>query len=206
MKLLFTTAFCIAFSSPGWAQQFLPRLGLSLSTVQLGEGFVAPGYQTIPRAGTVAGLEMRLPFNAKTGMAIDVLFHQKGWNGVWEFNTVKYEETVKMNYIEVVALPFVKVSPFYFMAGPSFAVGVGGRSTQTQSQNGRFIIEYKSKFEFDKKIDLSGLLVAGIEIKNKIFFDVRYQRSFTNFFESTNNTPAKNISLQFTAGYLLGEW
>lgn len=187
-----------------YSQNIIPRVGLSLSSINMGEGFVAPDYQTEYRSGIVAGAEADVSFNEKIGLAVSLLYNQKGWNGKWTYNTVAYEDEVRLDYVDMAVMPKVKFKPFYFMVGPVVGIGVGGKTLQRQYVTNGPVVE-EGKPGFDNKFNFAGQLAFGVIIRKRTFIDIRYQKSFTNYFDAVDDTPSKLKSIQLTTGFLFGK-
>jgi hypothetical protein len=187
-----------------FSQSIIPRVGLSISTIDMGEGFVGPDYETEYRTGIVAGAEGEYGFNERIGLAVSLLYSQKGWNGKAKFNTVDYKEEIRLDYLDLGIMPSVKVKPLYFMAGPVIGIGIGGRTERTEYySNGPITNEGKPSFYHT--FNFAGQLVLGVIIRKRAFVDIRYQKSFSNFFDAIDDTPSKLKSIQLTTGFLLGK-
>jgi hypothetical protein len=185
---------------PAFSQSLIPRVGLSMSSIDMGEGFVGPDYETQYRTGMVAGLEGLFSLNEKIGLAVSLLYSQKGWEGNGTFNTVAYKDDVRLDYIDLGVMPYLKVKPFYLMAGPLTGIAIGGKTVQTTYYTNGPIIE-EGKPTFDNKFNFAGQLVFGVIILKKAFIDFRYQKSFTNYFDAIDDTKSKLKSIQVTAGF-----
>ncbi len=202
MKTLTIILLTAISQSVATAQQIIPRVGLSLSSIEMGEGFVGPEYQAKYRMGFAAGVEARQMLTEKFGAAITLQYAQKGWRGSGLFNTVPYEDDLRLDYLDISILPFLKVESFYFMAGPVVAIGIGGKTVQVQHWTNADIV-YKGKPDFDKRVGIAGQVVFGMIIRERIVVDIGYQRFLSNYFDTINNTPSKLMSFRLSAGYII---
>ena len=196
--------FCCMIGLTAFSQNInlISRVGVSISSIDMGEGFVGPDYETGYRTGIVAGLEGEYSFHENIGLAVSLLYSQKGWKGKAKFNTLDYEDDIRLDYLDLGVMPSFRVKPFYLMAGPVIGISTGGKTVQTTYYSNGPIVE-EGKPGFDNKLNFAGQLALGIIILKKAFVDVRYQKSFTNFFDATDDTPSKLKSIQFTVGFLL---
>lgn len=203
IRILLTVACGImAFSAFG--QSIIPRVGLSLSTLDLGERFVGPAYETEYKPGIIAGAEGEFSFNQKFGITLSLLYSQQGWNGKEKFGTINFTEKIRLDYLDMSVMPFVKLQPLYLMAGPVLGIGIGGRTERTMHySNGPIITEGKPSF--DHPLNFAGQLAVGVIIHKRTFVDIRYRKSFSNFYDSIDDTKSKLNSIQLTAGFLFGK-
>lgn len=197
----FLVFFCIT-ALPAFSQSIIPKIGLSASTINMGPGFVGPEYKTENKIGIVAGAEGQFIIHEKLNCIVSLLYSQSGWKGNGKFNTVDYEDDIRLDYLVLSVMPSLKLSPFYLMVGPTMGIATGGRSVQTLYYINGPIIQ-KVEPSFPHKINFGAQLVAGIMIQKRVLVDIRYQKSFTNYFDAIDDTPSKLTSLQLTTGFLI---
>ena len=193
---------CSVITLDAASQSLVPRVGLSMSTIDMGEGFVGPDYKTESRTGIVVGPEGEYHFSERFGLVLSLLYCQKGWKGSAKFNTVDYKEQIRLDYLDLAVMPSLKVKPFYFMAGPVVGIGIGGRTERTEYYSNQPMTS-TGKPSFDNRLNFAGQLVLGVIILKRTYVDVRYQKSFNNFFDSIDDTPSRLNTVQVTTGFLL---
>jgi len=196
-KLLFTSLFAL-LASVTFSQTLIPKAGATFS--KLGGSDVEDQKFNV---GFTLGLGFNLPVGAgPLSIQPELNFIQKGSKS--EFGDITSK--LKLSYIEVPVLvkaTFGTATKFYFNAGPSLGIGMGGKFKQTQGSNSA---EADVKFGdgdddevmyVEKKTDFGLQFGGGVLIADKIMIDIRYGLGLSTL---ESDVTIKNNSLQFTVG------
>ncbi len=185
---------CLILFSTFYAQSqtLIPKIGGSLSTVTIGDNksnFIVD--KTKNKIGFIVGAALELPLHGKFSLQPELLFHQKGFKEISTLNdpivgTINFETSYTLNYLELPVLVKVKLGSFYVNAGPSVALGIGGKYKLKGSGTSNFSHEGKVKFGMrpdndqsdntyvDNNVDVGIQIGGGYVIANLIVVDLRY--------------------------------
>lgn len=196
-KLIFTSVFAL-LASLSFSQTLIPKAGLAMA--KLGGSDVEDQKFNL---GFTLGMGFNLPLGSgPLSIQPELNFIQKGSKA----NIDIYSSKLKLNYLEVPVLvkaTFGETTKFYFNAGPSIALGLGGKLKATE---GSITEEVDVKFGdgedeealyVEKKTDFGLQFGGGVVIAEKIMIDIRYGAGLSSLFE---DEKVKNNVLQFTVG------
>jgi outer membrane protein with beta-barrel domain len=204
---------------PVQGQTLLPKFGVALSTISLSKDFFfSESYDIKNKLGIVGGLGFELMLGEKMALQPELLFYQKGYKTQSKQSNITYETTLTLNYVELPLLFKVKVGSYYVNAGPSIALGVGGKYKNKVS--GPFTgSSFETKVKFgkepdnntssdlyvDNNIDLGLQIGGGYIIADVIMIDLRYGFGLTNIWDKDasigyNDNKSKLKSFQVTMG------
>jgi opacity protein-like surface antigen len=199
-KLLFTVSFAM-LASFTFSQTIIPKVGATLSNW---------GGDDIDGTDAKLGLTLGVGFNfpLATGpisLQPELNFAQKGWKASEGDASVK----VTINYIEIPVLikaSFGEATKFYLNAGPSLAIGLGGK---IKAKDGSMEESVKIKFGdvgeedamyIEKKTDIGLQMGAGVLVAEKVMIDVRYGLGLSSLYK---DGTVKNNVIHFTVGFPL---
>ncbi|MBL7952429.1 MAG: PorT family protein [Flavobacteriales bacterium] len=151
-----------------------------------------------PLLGATSALVVRLPLGEHFALQPELAFSQKGWNCRWFSRPTSANDLLRMNYVELPLLAYRdfgngRLKP-YALAGPTIAMGIGGR--HTYGGFGNYPAPY-ANYQMDAVLfddvprggyfnmwDLSAQIGGGVQLgddRHALFLEVRYQHSFTDF-------------------------
>ncbi len=207
-----------------FAQTIIPRVGLTVSGSSFEPVDFAEKHNQKLLVGFTVGAGYDVFINDRFSVQPEINFIQKGHISEDIAYPDGYEYVLKSefryNYLEVPVLAKVKfggVSKFYVTAGPSIAMGLGGKYKLSSSFGGLPEQDIESKIRFsDKPDDYDGYdvyadnrldvgLQAGVGglLFGKITLDLRYTHGFTDVYD---NYTSKNRVLQFSVGVPLNKY
>ena len=200
-KLIFTSLLALA-GSLTFAQSLIPKAGATFS--KLGGSDVEDQKFNI---GFTLGMGFNLPLGSgPMSIQPELNFIQKGSKASLEIFNTTYSSTLKLNYLEVPVLvkaTFGAGTKFYFNAGPSIAIGMGGKlKTTYNSTTEKADVKFGEGDDEDvvyveKKTDFGLQFGGGVIIAEKVMIDLRYGAGLSTLFEDES---VKNNVLQFTVG------
>jgi hypothetical protein len=220
MKKSILTISALLMFSTLFAQTLIPRVGLTLSN----SSYAPVGFDTgdkassSPLTGFTAGVGYEFTLAGIVSLQPEINFVQKGHKLEEISYPDGYEYIVKQefkyNYLEIPVLAKVKfggLTKFYVAAGPSVAIGLGGKYKIKSTFGGMTDVKYSSDIKFkdqpgdyegqdvyvENKIDIGLQLGGGVILFNKVIVDVRYGLGLTDL---NDDEDSKNNTLQFSVG------
>lgn len=171
------------------------KQGINYSTV----GF-SPGIAQGLTLGYTGGLVFNYQNEKNFALQIELNYSQKGWTE--DLDTISNSYNRKLNYIE---LPFITQivmgkrpkMKVYVNLGTSFAFFLSEKES-LEVNNELYRREYYEK-ELENHFDYSGLGELGLKLNTGIGqfqVGVRYQMTFTDLFDTTEETIIKNSQNQ----------
>jgi hypothetical protein len=224
MKPTIVVAAVLLVTGTLFAQTIIPRAGLTLSNSSFKPIDFAEKNSQKPLIGFTVGAGYDLFINDRLSVQPEINFIQKGHISEDVAYPDGYEyvlkSTFRYNYLEVPIMAKFKfggVSKFYVTAGPSIAMGLGGKYKLSSTFGGLPEQDIESKIHFsDKPNDYDGYDVyadnrfdAGLQagvgglLFGKITLDLRYTYGFTDVYD---NYSSKNRVLQFSVGVPLNKY
>lgn len=219
MKRILSISFCLVLLSIiAKAQTLIPKFGAAVSTISYNQ-LAADGLDVQNKIGIVGGVGLEFMLGGKMALQPELLFHQKGWKSSitdTDFNMTQ-QSTVTINYLEIPILVKVKFGSFYVNAGPSVALGLGGKYTLKESGTYNGTFDWNIKFgntlntsDYEKvdavyinnNIDVGLQVGGGYVVANKIMIDLRYGFGLTNIMDKNDlkDNKSKLRSFQVTVG------
>jgi opacity protein-like surface antigen len=205
------------------AQTFIPKGGLTLSKIAADDD---DGQKFNP--GLTIGVAFNLPMSEVFSVQPELSFIQKGGRATAseEFGDFSYsaKSKVSLNYLEIPVLlkaTFGESTKFFFTAGPSLGIGLGGKfeiKTTVMDQNISTSQTFDGKVKFeeepeeddeeldvlyvDNRLDFGMQLGAGVIIADKVMIDLRYGLGLSSLNDEVEDedTKAQNRVIQFTVG------
>lgn len=170
--------------------------GLNMATIT---GKDASGAITYP--GVVLGCYCTIGLLPSVAIQPEILYSQKGWK-VSDFFGVPGIGKFRIDYVEVpllAKLSFGEIVRPYILIGPYFSNRI--RTTWESTSKGNDF--YGSLDNYVKRYDRGIILGAGIPTPIKLFFEVRYSRSFYTISEEMlGETPDwKNSTISVLVGF-----
>jgi hypothetical protein len=202
-KILFTVAFASLVSFT-FSQSIIPKAGVSLA--KLGGSDVESG-----EAKFNLGFTFGCGFNVELGdgpfsVQPELNYIQKGFKNDQTINGTEVNTKWKISYIELPVLvkaSFGEATKFYLNAGPSIAVGLGGKvKVKGNGMSADVDIKFgdsdsEEVVYIEKRMDFGLQFGGGVIIAEKVMIDVRYGLGLSPLFEDVSVT---NNTLQFTVG------
>lgn len=225
----FITVLAVTLSLTATAQMFIPKAGLTLSTVNFEIESSGSGYDESINSATGFAVGVGYSFGLGSMFSIqpELLFIQKGWNYNETYDdggsySYEYDETAHLNYIELPVLFKVSLGPdnlkFHINAGPSVGFGIGGKFKEKYNEDYfgdpySYSEDVKIKFGdmpdnydgtdyyIDNSIDFGLQIGGGVTIAEKIIIDIRYGLGLSDLFDEADGSgESRNRVLQFTVG------
>ena len=201
-KLFFTVAFA-SLASFAFSQSIIPKAGVSLAKV---------GGSDVEDAKFNLGFTLGCGFNLPLGtgpisVQPELNYIQKGFKSEMDFDGTVLDTRWKVGYLELPVLvkaSFGEATKFYLNAGPSIAMGLGGKM-KVKSNGMSVDVDIKfgdNDFSEDavyieKRMDFGVQFGGGVIIAEKVMIDVRYGLGLSSLYEDVTVT---NNTLQFTVG------
>ncbi|MDA3954365.1 MAG: porin family protein [Bacteroidales bacterium] len=205
MKKVFIISILIllvVLKSSAQVDEFIPfysfglKQGLNYSSV----GF-NPGIKQGATLGYTGGLVYNYQSEKNFALQIELNYTQKGWTE--DLDTLSNSYSRKLDYIE---LPFITQiimgkrpkMKIYFNLGTSFAYFLSEKEN-AEINNEDYRREYYEK-EVENYFDYSGLVELGVKLNTGIGrfqVGVKYQFTFTDLFDTTEETTYDNSQNQF---------
>lgn len=213
------------FAWSSHAQTLIPKAGLTLSKIAL-----ADDDEQKFNPGLTIGVAFNFPVSEVFSIQPEISFVQKGSkssiSGDLINGTYTSKSKISMNYIEMPVLvkaTFGESTKFFFTAGPSLGIGVGGKfeAKFTISEGSNQISEtYDGKVKFgetpqdddeeldalyfDNRLDFGVQLGAGVTIADKVMIDLRYGLGLSRLNDKIEDfdfdNKAQNRVIQLTVG------
>jgi opacity protein-like surface antigen len=235
-KIVLIGALVVAFQITYAQITLIPKAGLTSSTVKTKvdeEGIEIEVADTKIKLGFTVGVGLNIPITKAFSLQPELNFIQKGFSSEWDsdeegivIGTLASKSKLTLNYLELPLLAkytfnISKSSTQFFVeAGPSLALGVGGKAKidnviSDGNNSTKISGEYKVKFGSDELFDIReakeypvenrtdvGLqLGAGTVFSNRIMIDLRYTFGMTNLYDVEGvDISIKNRVLQLTVG------
>lgn len=208
------------------AQTLIPKAGVTISTMAVEDD---QGIKS--KIGYTFGIGYNIPVNDLFSIQPELNYVQKGLKRDFDEEGPYYELSQKssltVNYLELpvlVKMTFGTETKFYLNAGPSIAMGLGGRdkskidyTLEPQGDDplvGTGHIETTGKVKFGKmpdgyegedryfenRFDIGAQFGGGAIINDKIMIDLRYGLGFSNLYGNDDDDRSKHRVLQFTIG------
>jgi hypothetical protein len=157
--------------------------------------------------GFTLGMGFNLPVGSgPISIQPELNFIQKGSKTNLDIFGTTYSSKLKLNYLEVPVLvkaTFGSTTKFYFNAGPSIALGLGGKMKVTEGSTSEEADvkfgegEDEETLYVEKKTDFGLQFGGGVIIAEKVMIDLRFGAGLSSLFE---DETVKNNVLQFTVG------
>ncbi len=225
-KKYILVAAIIAVSTTGFSQvKFGPQVTAGLATASINED-PEVDYSTKAQAAFGIGVLAEIPLSEKFSLRPSLSLLQKGGKLTAAsaddggMGSIDIKVTNKLYYAELpvlatfnVALPNSKI---FFGAGPSFGVGLFGKSKATYTINFPGMPPFTETENADafkkgddegagfKRLDFSANAVAGVQWNNGFYVNAGYLHGFSNLQRDTDGTSYRSRSFQLSAGILLG--
>jgi hypothetical protein len=200
-KLIFTNLLALV-AGLTFGQTLIPKAGATFSKF----GGSDEKNQKF-NVGFTLGMGFNLPLGAGPfSIQPELNFIQKGSEDNVTVVTTNYTTKFKLNYLEVPVLlkaSFGAATKIHINAGPSIAVGLGGKVKATQgSDSAEFNVKFgegddAKTLYYDNKMDFGLQFGGGVTIAEIIMLDIRYGAGLSTLIE---NASVKNNVLQFTVG------
>ncbi|MCD9014936.1 porin family protein [Parachryseolinea silvisoli] len=238
-KILLIGALVVAFQTTYAQVTLIPKAGLTSSDIKTkideprggsDVGFSASDAQT--KLGFTVGVGINIPITKALSFQPEVSFIQKGRSAVVHVDAVTVgdivighydaESKLTLNYLEIPVLAKYTVSlakgatQLFVVAGPSFALGVGGKLKQETTYSDRGVITTTSneanvkfgsktfstdEYGVERRGDIGLQTGLGALLFKKIMIDVRYTFGMTKLWDFEDiDISTKNRVLQFTVG------
>ena len=233
-KIVLIGALVFSFQISCAQITWIPKAGLTISEIKTkidgpdgGTEFNSGSSST--KLGTTVGIGINMPITKALSLQPELSFIQKGYAAsayvsvAVDGNVLEYyntESKVTLNYLEMPVLGKYTVSlakgttQLFIVAGPSFALGVGGKlkrettlynsgTTTTTSRESK--VKFGSdeissdKYVVERRGDIGLQTGIGAILFKKIMVDVRYTRGMTKLWD-TDGISIKNRVFQFTVG------
>lgn len=223
MKKISILLSLIALTVCAEAQTFIPKAGISLSKLAA-DGEDSEEFEPKNKIGFTIGVGYNIELSDVISLQPELNFIQKGFRIDESLEEDGYEVSVKskltMNYIEIpllVKATFGESTKFFFSAGPSLGIGMGGKMKTEASVNymgTSFSETSEGKVHFGdepenpeenevyipERLDIGLQVGAGVIIIEKIMIDVRYGYGLTNLNGDDTDGSSYNRAFQFTVG------
>jgi hypothetical protein len=238
-KKIILATICISVPMFAFCQTFLPKAGISFSTLSISHVDWTTGFDNKDQlrigTGFLVGFGFNFPVSKSFSIQPELMFVQKGTRtkAVWEgygddsgWSKTDIRQRLKINYFEMPVLFKYAISsteskvPLYLLAGPSIAVGMGGKKKYLSVYENPPGFEFKTRREgqvrfsgepwqlqpndirFDNVIDFGLQVGGGILLMKKILVDLRYSYSFTSLKNPSGefNNKMYNRVVQFSVG------
>ena len=201
-KLIFTSAL-VGLVSFAFSQTIIPKAGATLAKF---------GGSDVEDAKFNLGFTLGVGFNLPVGtgpvsIQPELNFVQKGAKGEMEVEQQELTTKMKLNYLELPVLvkaTFGSTTKFFFNAGPSIGLGLGGKiKAEAGGMSASADVKFGEPKEGDdalyieKRTDFGVQFGGGVIIAEKVMIDVRYGLGLTDLNEDVD---MKNNVLQFTVG------
>lgn len=203
--------------------QFFPKVGLTGTTTSSDNP--NGDLKEKLKAGFLLGAGYQLSFGNFV-VQPELMFIQKGTTKETSVQgpiaNISEKEKITINYLELPVLFKYSLGPdalrIFLSAGPSFAVGLGGKGSYEGSidlGNGPVSESYDFKVKFENepegyegndlyiknKTDVGLQMGGGLVLARKLMVDLRYGLGFSDW---GNETNTKNRVFQLSVGVLLG--
>jgi hypothetical protein len=219
MKHLTLMAGMLLAAGNLFAQTIIPHAGVTFSGSSFKPIDFSESSKSKPMVGFTIGAGYDLFINDQFSIMPEINFVQKGQisEDVAYPDGIEYllKSEYRYNYLEIPVLAKFKfggVTKFYALAGPSVAVGLGGKYKMTATFGGfpDLVIDRKVYFSdrpadsdffdvyVDNKLDVGIQAGVGALLFGKATVDIRYTHGLTDLYTDVNS---KNRVLQVSVGY-----
>jgi hypothetical protein len=171
------------------------KQGVNLSSVSF-----SPGIKQGMTLGYSGGLVFKYQNEKNFALQIELNYTQKGWNE--DLDTISNSYNRKLNYLELPFMTHIVMGKrtkmkVYVNLGTSFAYFLSEKES-VEVNNELYRREYYEK-EVENYFDYSGLIELGVLLNTgigQLQVGVRYQLTFTDLFDTTEETVFKNSQNQ----------
>ena len=204
-----------------FAQTIIPRVGLVISNSDFEPtGDTGDKASSSSLTGFTAGIGYEFSLLGILSLQPEINFIQKGQKleetSYPDAIEYKIAQEYKYSYLEIPVLAKVKfggLTKFYLAAGPSFAIGLGGKYKIKSTFGGvadpnlNYTSDIKFKDEpkdydgqdayIENKTDIGLQVGGGVILFNRVMIDIRYGLGFTDL---NDDADSKNRTVQFSVG------
>jgi len=208
LSMLLTTAFS--------QLTIIPKAGITYANIGMSDDMLEGGEKPKYKVGLQLGAGFEITVNKFLAIQPELLFHQKGWRTDYSEDGFSSKTSALLNYIELPILVEAKFGKFYVDAGPSIALGIGGKykyeySSQGDTEKGDGKIKFgkepddnEEDIYLDNAVDF-GLQMGGGVKAGPLVIDFRYGIGLSNIQDSLDgfngDWKMKNRSFQLTVGF-----